>query len=125
MKQVLTILIALFFAINAVAEDKYAINILNEISYQQAQNYPKQWEISTYKYTNPYGQTSIRYFIFAPSIKHDSSIELVRAKKPGCPWEVRINGYSYFADFSTSNELKVGAKGVLKYNGDRLYMYVE
>lgn len=125
MKKVLTLIIGLFLTFSVFARDRYAINILNEISYQQAQSYPKQWEISKYTYRNPYGQTSTRYFISAPSIKHESDIELVRAKKPGCPWEVRINGRSYFADFRTSNDLKVGDKGVLKYDGDWLYMYID
>ena len=125
MKKFLFLFVGLFFALNMLAEDRYGINILNEISYQQAQNYPKQWEISTYKYTNPYGQTSTRYFIFAPSIKHNSTIVLIRAKQPGCPWQVRIDGRSYYADFRSSNDLKVGDEGVLKYDGDRLYMCVD
>lgn len=123
MKKLLFLLIGLFVAIGAFAEDRYAINILNEINYQQAQSYPKQWEISKYTYTNPYGQTTTRYFIFAPSIKHESRIVLVRAKKNGCPWQVRIDGRTYFADFRTSNDLKVGEEGILKYDGDMLYMY--
>lgn len=98
---------------------------MNEINYQQAQSNPRQWEISKYSYTNPYGQTVVKYFILAPNIKHGSEIVIEKEKKSPYPWQVRINGSFYFADFDNSSDLRVGDQGVLKYDGDRLYFYKE
>lgn len=107
------------------AENRYHINVLNEISSQQAQNHPRPWEISIYTYTNPIGIRTTKYFVFAQSIKHNSQIILEREKRSPYPWVVKINGYTYYADFDNSDELQVGDSGVLKYEGDRLYFYKE
>lgn len=125
MKKILISLLGLFFFICAYAEDRYHIKILNEISYQQAQNHVKPWEISKYTYTNPQGVSTTKYFIFAPSIKHGSSITLKKAEKPPYPWQVSIDGKAYYANFDDERVLRVGDKGVLKYDGDRLYFYKE
>ena len=123
MKKLLFI-IALCFTFNlvAIAGDEYRINVLTEISYNQAQNYPRKWEISTYTYESYDGHTQTRYFIFASNIKHESTIKVIKKKGIACPWTVDINGYTYYADFgSDENEIKVGDEGVLKYNGRTLY----
>lgn len=125
LKRVVFVIVCFLGVFNAVGEDRYHINVLNEINYQQAQSYPRQWEISKYSYTNPYGQTVVKYFIFAPNIKHSSEIVIEKEKKSPYPWQVRINGSFYFADFDNSSDLRVGDQGVLKYDGDRLYFYKE
>lgn len=125
MRKIILVSLLILSAIVAFAEDKYHINVLNEISSQTAKSYPKQWEISTYRHTDYRGVTTTRYFIFAPNIKHGSQIKLTGAKGSGSPWKASINGQTYYVDFNTSNDLKVGDEGVLKYNGDRLYFYSE
>jgi hypothetical protein len=122
MKRLLFI-IALCFTFNliAVAGDKYKIKVLVEISYNQAQNHPRKWEISSYTHRGYDGRTQTRYFIFAPNIKHDSTIEVIRRKGSACPWTVSINNQTYNADFDDEDEIKVGDVGVLKYNGSILY----
>ncbi|MDO4200999.1 MAG: hypothetical protein Q4D25_02570 [Bacteroidales bacterium] len=123
MKKLLFIF-ALCFTFNhfAIAGEEYKINVLVEISYDQAQNYPRKWEISTYTYKNSDGYTQTRYFIFAPNIKHDSTIKVTRQKGKACPWTVIINDKTYYADFiNNDDKIKVGDVGVLKYNGDTLY----
>ena len=124
MKKLLFI-IALCFTFNlvAIAGDRYRINVLKEISYNQAQIYPRKWEISTYTYKNyNNGYTQTRYFIFAPNIKHESTIKVTRKKGNACPWMVSINGQTYYADFvNDGDEIKVGDEGVLKYDGSTLY----
>lgn len=111
------------FFVGLHAEDRFHIDVLNEISYQQAQTYPKQWEISTSTFVNPQGVRTTKYFIFAPNIKHNSTIVIDRAKKSPYPWCVSINGYSYYANFDDEYKIRVGDTGVLKYDGDRLYFY--
>ena len=123
MKKLLFI-IALCFTFNlvAIAGERYRINVLKEISYNQAQNYPRKWEISTYSYKGYDGRTQTRYFIFAPNIKHESTIKVTRKKGNACPWMVSINGQTYYADFvNDGDEIKVGDEGVLKYDGSTLY----
>jgi uncharacterized protein YxeA len=123
MKKLLFIIALCFtFIHTAIAGDQYRIKVLKEISYNQAQNHPRKWEISTYtykNYNNGYKQT--RYFIFAPNIKHDSTIQVIKKKGNACPWMVSINGMTYYADFDNEDEIKVGDEGVLKYNGSTLY----
>lgn len=123
MIRLILIFISVVFFISAYASERYHINVLQEISYQQAKSYPKQWEISKYTYTNPQGVSTTRYFIFAPSIRHNSIITVDKIKKSPYPWRVTIDGKSYFADFEGEDEIQVGDKGVLKYDGDRLYFY--
>ena len=125
MRRPILIILCLFISLCTYASDRYHINVLNEISAQQAKTYPKQWEISKYTYTNPQGISTTKYFLFAPSIKHNSSISVDRAKTLPYPWRVTINGMSYFADFDEGDQISVGDKGVLKYDGDRLYFYKE
>ena len=128
MKKIVFIFVALLSCLYCVAEDRYHINVLNEISYQQAQTYPKQWEISRYTYTDPRGVSTTRYFLSAPNIRHNSEIVLTRAKSNGCPWQARINSNTYFIDFDGFGDydsLRVGDRGTLKYDGDRLYFYKE
>ena len=123
MKRLLFI-IALCFTFNliAVAGDKYKIKVLVEISYNQAQNHPRKWEISSYTHRGYDGRTQTRYFIFAPNIKHESTIKVIREKGNACPWMVSINGNTYYADFvNDEDEIEVGDVGVLKYNGSTLY----
>lgn len=123
MKKLLFI-IALCFTFNlvAIAGDRYRINVLKEISYNQAQNYPLKWEISIYSYTGYDGRTQTRYFIHAPNIKHESTIKVTRKKGNAYPWMVSINGQTYYADFvNNGDEIKVGDEGVLKYDGSTLY----
>ena len=120
----LLLIIALCFTFNliAIAGDEYRIKVLVEISYNQAQNYPRKWEISTYTHKSYDGYTQTRYFIFASNIKHDSTIKVTRQKGTACPWTVSINGKTYYADFcNDEDEIKVGDVGVLKYNGSTLY----
>ena len=123
MKKLLIIIALCFTFVHiAIAGDKYRIKVLKEISYNQAQIYPRKWEISTYTYKNyNNGYTQTRYFIFAPNIKHDSTIEVIRGKGSSCPWTVSINNQTYYADFDDEDEIKVGDVGVLKYNGSILY----
>lgn len=125
MKKIVFLLLCMCSSIGVFAEEKYHINVLREISLQQAQDYERKWEISTYTYTDAYGRSKTRYFLFAANIKHNSEIVLERAKQPGCPWQVRINGSFFYADFSSYNDLKVGDSGVLKYEDGRLYLYIE
>lgn len=125
MKKIIILLFSLCFYINTFAEEKFHVRVLNEISYQQAQFYERKWEISTFTYTNPLGTTTTRYFLFAPSIKHNSKLIIIGSKRPDCPWKVRINGSFYYASFDNDSELKVGDKGVLQYNGNTLYFLKE
>lgn len=125
MKRLLIILVGFFCCLCVFCEERYHINVLNEISYQQAQTYPKPWQISKYSYTNPFGQTITKYFIFAPNIKHESKLIIEKEKRSPYPWQVRINGSFYYADFDNSSELRVGDQGILKYDGDRLYFIKE
>jgi hypothetical protein len=123
MKKLLFIL-ALCFTFNlvAIAGDRYRINVLKEISYSQAQNYPHKWKISSFSYQGYDGRTQTRYFIFAPNIKHESTIKVTRNKGNACPWMVSINGQTYYADFvNDGDKIKVGDEGVLKYDGSTLY----
>ena len=122
MKKLLFIIALCFtFIHTAIAGDQYRIKVLKEISYNQAQNHPRKWEISTYTYKSYDGYKQTRYFIFASNIKHDSTIQVIRKKGNACPWMVSINGMSYYADFDNEDEIKVGDEGVLKYNGSTLY----
>ena len=123
MKKIIVLLLALCLHIYVYSEERYHIKVLNEISYQQAQNYEKKWEISTYTFTNAQGISTTRYFIFANSIEHNSSIVLESSKQSTCPWSVRIDGRFYYAEFTSDEELEVGDRGVLKYDGSRLYFY--
>lgn len=125
MKKIIVLFISLFFYISAFAVDKYKIKVLNEISYEQAQAHPRQWELTTYTNTNARGITTTRYFLFANSIKHNSDIVLLKTKQDTCPWLVRINGSLYYANFRDEDELKAGDAGLIKYNGDVLYFYKE
>lgn len=112
-------------SISMYAERKYHINVLNEISAQQAKNHPRPWSVSKYTHTDAQGRTVTKYFDFAPSIKHNSSLVIIKAKNSPYPWQVRINGSFYYADFDSDYELRVGDEGVLKYNGDRLYFVID
>lgn len=125
-RKFLLLLFSLCICLLAKAEEKYHINVLNEISYEQAQRYERKWEISTFTHEDyNRGVTRTRYFLFAKGIKHNSEIVITASKKAGCPWLVSINGSTYYASFNDDENLKVGDKGVLKYNGDRLYFYKE
>lgn len=121
MKKFMILLLGLCVHLCVYAEERYRIKVLNEISYEQAQNYPRKWEISTYTHTDAFGTSTTRYFIFAPSIQHGSEIEIEEAKRPACPWRVRIDGAFYYAEFEDEDELRVGDKGQVRYDGDRLY----
>lgn len=128
MKKFLFITICMLFCVVAVASDRIHINVLNEITSQQAQQHPYPWTISTYKHTDYRGVTSVKYFVFADGIRHESRIILTRKKEHGCPWMAEINGRAYFVDFDGFGDyesLKTGDKGVLKYDDDRLYFYKE
>ena len=121
MKKFMILLLGLCVHLCVYAEERYRIKVLNEISYEQAQNYPRKWEISTYTHTDAFGTSTTRYFIFAPSIQHGSEIEIEEAKRPACPWRVRIDGAFSYAEFEDEDELRVGDKGQVRYDGDRLY----
>lgn len=125
MKKIIILLFCLCFYINAFAEEKFHVTVLNEISYQQAQSYERKWEISTFSYVNSRGTITTRYFLFAPGIRNNSELIIVKSRRPDCPWQVRINGSSYYASFDNDKELEVGDKGVLQYNGNILYFFKE
>lgn len=122
MKKFILLLLCMSFSICIFANERYHIKVLREISYQQAQTYERKWEISTYSYTVNGMNIHKKYYLFAEGIQHGSSI-IIQNKKNGLPWEVRIDGRSYYASFEDEEELRVGDKGVLKYDGDRLYFY--
>ena len=120
-----TILFVLISSVLAIARDQYSIQLLKEISYNQAQEYPLKWQISTFKYSN--GTIEItRYFVpTSNKIEHDSNIVITKSPSATCPWEVRVNGVPYYASIRNDNEIKVGDRGVLKYDGSYLYFVKE
>lgn len=131
MKKIILILIfCLTSCISAIAGDLIRISLLKEVDESVAKAYPKQWEVSTYSYSftgvNGSGYKTIRYFIPAENVKHNSRI-VFTDKVEGSPWEVRINGKYYYADLSISDSENrtVGDTGTLLYVDGDLYLKMD
>lgn len=126
MKKVLfIILFVLISCVLGIAREQYPIQLLKEVSYSQAQEYPLKWQISTYRYSD--GSRKItRYFLPTTNkIEHDSEIVITKSPSATYPWEVRVNGVPYYASIRNDDEIKVGDRGVLKYEGSYLYFVKE